>query len=75
MASLHDHYVRLAIASAQEEQVILEEAEQEEAAAEDDALFDDGADDSAAELPATGSGPVDEGEVSETGTNHPGARR
>ena len=66
---LHDHYVKLAIASAQEEQVILEEAEQEEAAAEDDALFDDGAADSTAEFPATGGGPADEGEVSETGTN------
>ncbi|MDE2986727.1 MAG: beta-propeller domain-containing protein [Chloroflexota bacterium] len=69
-AALHDHYVRLAIASAQEEQVILEEEEQEEEAfAEEDAMADDAPLSGDAELPNTGTGPVDEGEVSDTGTN------
>ena len=69
-AALHDHYVRLAIASAQEEQVILEEEEQEEEAfAEEDAMADDAPLGGDAELPNTGTGPVDEGEVSDTGTN------
>ena len=67
---LHEHYVRLAVASAQEDRYVEEEEEaEEEAAAEEDALFDDVAEDSAAELPATGGGPEDEGEVSDTGTN------
>jgi len=67
---LHDHYVRLAVASAKEEHEILEEAEEEEEAAfEEDAMADDSGVGGDAELPNTGTGPVDEGEVSETGTN------
>jgi len=66
---LHDHYVRLAVASAKEEHEILEEAEEEEAAVEEDAMADDSGVGGDAELPNTGTGPVDEGEVSETGTN------
>ena len=65
---LHDHYVKLAVASAQEEYVE-EEAEEEEAMADDDSFVGGETEESAAEFPATGGGPDDEGEVSETGTN------
>ena len=68
-AELHDHYVELSVASAQEERFIEEEEAEEDAMADDDAQFEDVADESAAEFPASGGGPEDEGEVSETGTN------
>ncbi|MDE2744462.1 MAG: beta-propeller domain-containing protein [Chloroflexota bacterium] len=69
-AELHDHYVRLAVASAEEERYEEEAvAEEEEAAFEEDAMADDSGVGGDAELPNTGTGPVDEGEVSDTGTN------
>ena len=66
---LHEHYVKLAVASAQEEQYAEEEEAEEEAMADDGALSQDSAEEGAAEFPATGGGPDDQGEVSETGTN------
>lgn len=67
---LHRHYVRLSVASAQEDQYSeVEEEAEEEAAADEDSFFDGETEESSAEFPATGGGPEDEGEVSETGTN------
>ncbi len=66
---LHQHYVKLAVASAQDDQYAEEEEAEEEAMADDGALSQGSAEEGAAEFPATGGGPDDEGEVSETGTN------
>ena len=68
-AELHDHYLRLAVASAEEERYEEEAEAEEEAASEEDAMADDSGVGGDVELPDTGTGPVDEGEVSETGTN------
>lgn len=69
-AELHDHYVKLSVASAQEEQEV-EEEEEEAAAEEDDGGFDDlgRGGDVAAEEAVAADEAADEGEVSETGTN------
>ncbi len=74
---LHEHYVKLAVASAQEEQYIEEEAADDEfdtdlpqTGGDGDAMADDSDGferEEAAEEES--SAPSDEGEVSETGTN------
>ncbi len=68
-AELHDHYVRLAVASAEEERYEEEAEAEEEAAFEEDAMADDSGVGGDVEAPTTGTGPADEGEVSDTGTN------
>lgn len=65
---LHEHYVNLAVASAREDQHTLGEETEDEAVAED-SFGDTRSEESAADLPATGGNPDDQGEVSETGTN------
>ncbi|MDE2966731.1 MAG: beta-propeller domain-containing protein [Chloroflexota bacterium] len=63
-SDLHEHYLQLSIASAKEERYIQDEFE-----AEEEAMADDADASAEAEFPATGGGPDDEGEVSDTGTN------
>ena len=67
-ADLHQHYVTLAVASAQQERPD-DVPEEVEAMQQDDSFAKESADQSTAEFPATGSSPQDEGEVSQTGTN------